>query len=198
MAVLPVPGLPIRTGLFVVAPDDRVELALLGGLGQVAAELLESLVLVLGVLVRDAVGAAHARDRLGDLVARRSDVDPRVVGEGEQQVLGGDVLVTEATGLVVGLVERLGGRVARGGHLGDVAAGGRNRVERFVGGTPHALRIGAGRAQYGHDDAALLLEQGDEQMLTFELRVAASAGDALGGGERLLGLDGEAIGLHKI
>jgi Protein of unknown function (DUF3170). len=61
----------------VVAPDDRVELALLGGLGQVAAELLERLVLVLGVLVGDAVGAAYAGDRLGDLVPRRSDVDPR-------------------------------------------------------------------------------------------------------------------------
>ena len=43
----------------VVAPDHRVELALLGGLGEVAAVGLERLVLVLGVLVGHAVRAAN-------------------------------------------------------------------------------------------------------------------------------------------
>ncbi len=56
----------------VVAADDRVELALLGGAGEVAAELLERLVLVLGVLVGDAVRAADLRDRLGQRVVRRA------------------------------------------------------------------------------------------------------------------------------
>ena len=42
-----------------VAADHRVELALLGELGQVAAELLERLVGALGVLRRDALAAAH-------------------------------------------------------------------------------------------------------------------------------------------
>ena len=58
IAVLPTPGSPISTGLFFVRrertwitrrisssrPIDRVELALLGELGQIAAELLERLV----------------------------------------------------------------------------------------------------------------------------------------------------------
>jgi hypothetical protein len=35
-------------------------------------------------------------------------------------------------------------------------------------------------------------------MLRLKLRVAACAGDALGRGEGLLGLDSEAVGLHKI
>ena len=47
-----------------VAPDHRVELALLGDLGEVAAEALERLVLLLGARVGDAVGAAHLGERL--------------------------------------------------------------------------------------------------------------------------------------
>ena len=47
----------------VVAADDRIELALARDLGQVAAVLLERLVLVLGLLVGDAVRAAHAPRR---------------------------------------------------------------------------------------------------------------------------------------
>ena len=48
----------------VVAADDRVELAVLGGLREVAAELLQRLVLLLGALVGDAVRAADGLDRL--------------------------------------------------------------------------------------------------------------------------------------
>ena len=42
-----------------VAADHRVELALLGQRGQVAAELLERLVGALGILRGDALAAAH-------------------------------------------------------------------------------------------------------------------------------------------
>ena len=63
----------------VVAADDGVELAVLGGLREVAAELLERLVLVLGVLVGDAVRAADGLDRLDDvlLARRRCGAAPR-------------------------------------------------------------------------------------------------------------------------
>ena len=46
-----------------VASDDRVELALARLLGEVAAEPLERLVLLLGVLARDPVAAAHVLQR---------------------------------------------------------------------------------------------------------------------------------------
>ena len=61
-----------------VAPDDRVELALAGVLGEVAAEALERLVLLLGVLAGDAVAAAHLLER----------AEQRLVGDpgGAQQV----------------------------------------------------------------------------------------------------------------
>ncbi len=46
-----------------VATDDRVELAGVGELGEIAAVVLEGLVLVLGVVVGDAVRAAQLLDR---------------------------------------------------------------------------------------------------------------------------------------
>ena len=52
-----------------VAADHRVELALLRGLGEVSAEALERLVLVLGVGVGHAVRAAHLAQRREDRVA---------------------------------------------------------------------------------------------------------------------------------
>src|ERR671928_194286 len=55
-----------------VAADDRVELALLGLLGQVAAVLLERAVLLLAGLVGHAVRAAHLLDGLEQRVLRRA------------------------------------------------------------------------------------------------------------------------------
>src|SRR5437763_1891636 len=81
--------------------DDRVELALRGGGGEVAAELLERLVLVLGVLVGDAVRAAHRLHGLEQLLTRGAGVDLRVAREREEQVLGRDVFVGQAAGLVL-------------------------------------------------------------------------------------------------
>ena len=126
IAVLPTPGSPISTGLFLVratehlddaadllvAADDRVELALPGQRGQVAAVLLERLVGGLRVRAGDALAAADLLERLVDAVA--GDAEPAqdlagrarlcVVGEGEQEVLGRDVVVLEALGL--GLARR--------------------------------------------------------------------------------------------
>ena len=61
-----------------VAPDDRVELALARVLGEVATVPLERLVLLLGVLARDAVAAADRLQR----------VEHRVVGDAERRGAG--------------------------------------------------------------------------------------------------------------
>ena len=75
MAVLPTPGSPMSTGLFLVRRDStwmtrRISssrpmtgssLPCAGVLGEVAAVLLEGLVLLLGVLAGDAVAAADLR-----------------------------------------------------------------------------------------------------------------------------------------
>ncbi len=52
-----------------VAADDRVELALARQAGEVARVLLEGLVLALGLLVGDALGAAHLPHRHEERVA---------------------------------------------------------------------------------------------------------------------------------
>ena len=88
-----------------VAPDDRVELAGAGGLGEVAAVLLEGLVLLLGVLAGDAVAAAHLRRARR---AGRSRSTPTLVGEGEQEVLGGEVLVVQLARASSARVEQRG------------------------------------------------------------------------------------------
>ena len=49
---------------FLVAADDRIELAVARQLGQIAAVSLERLVFALGILVGDALRAAHAGQRL--------------------------------------------------------------------------------------------------------------------------------------
>ena len=172
---------------------------LLGLLGEVAAEALERLVAVLGVLVGHAVRAAHLLDRLGELVARGAGVDGRLAGEGEQQVLGRDVLVAEPARLLVGAPGA--GRIrswpsAGAAPASPVTVGRASSASLARAANP--LRIGARAPQHRHDDAAVLLEQRDEQVLGRDLRVAARAGQPLRGGKRLLGLDGEAICLHKI
>ena len=90
-----------------VAADHGVELALARQIGQVLGITLERLVLLLGVDVRHALRAAHLDERLVDGLggdAARGEHPaggPRLVlGDGDQQVLGRDVLVLEPLGLV--------------------------------------------------------------------------------------------------
>ncbi len=84
-----------------VTTDDRVELAAFGQFGEVAAVLLQRLVLALGVLVGDPLRATHRLDRRHQRVAgdaagaeqlgRRRPA--ALAGDGEEQVLGADELV---------------------------------------------------------------------------------------------------------
>ena len=97
MAVLPTPGSPMRTGLFLVRRDStwmtrRISssrpmtgssLPCAGRLGEVAPVLLERLVLLLGVLAGDPVAAPHLLQGGEQLFA----LDAEAVGEGQQQVL---------------------------------------------------------------------------------------------------------------
>src|SRR5439155_21896533 len=71
---------------FLVAADHRVELSLLGGGGEVAAELLERLVGLLRILRGHALATADRLDLRLELIAR-DDI------EGEQEMLGRDAVV---------------------------------------------------------------------------------------------------------
>ncbi len=178
----------------VVAADDRVELAGFGGLGEVAAEALERLELLLGVLVGHAMRPAHRVDRPGELVAwwrrRRPSGRPRAPAAGARSRR------TRRPSRARSRRPRAAGRRGRdrGRPRGRVsAADGRKGVERLVGAPADPLGIDVGAAQHGHDDAAVLLEQRDQHVLGQDLGIATSARQALGRGERLLGHRREAI-----
>ena len=123
-AVLPTPGSPMRTGLFLVrrrqhlhdaadlgvAADDRVELALAGPRGEVDAVLLQRLVGALGVRAGDPRAAADLGERRAQRVGGGADgasaaraTGDSTVASADQQVLGGHVLVAELPGDLSGV-----------------------------------------------------------------------------------------------
>jgi hypothetical protein len=70
--------------------------------------------------------------------------------------------------------------------------------ERLVRAAEHRLGVGVRAAEHRDDDAALLLEQAGEEVKRVHLRVALCRRQLLRRGERLLGLDREAVCLHPI
>ena len=94
-----------------VATDHRVDAALTRVLGEVAAVLLERLVLLFGIVGRDAMTSAHALQRLEHAVVRDTRAAQQVadaaghLGHREQHVLGREVLVVERGALLVGRFE---------------------------------------------------------------------------------------------
>ena len=160
--VLPTPGSPISTGLFlvaaagpvcaaylVVAADDRIELALFGALRQVHRVLVERLAVLLGVGVVDGLAAADLLDGLLQRTAHDTRVgeDPSertlVLAGGEREQLAGDVLVAAFLGQLVGDVEQareIAGQEHLAGrplHLGKL-------VERLA--EPGAQQVDVGAA----------------------------------------------------
>ena len=136
----------------VVAADDRIDLAGARRLGEVAAVLLERLVLLLGVLAGDAVAAAHLLQRLEQLLAAQADL----VGQGQQEVLGREVLVGELAPVLVGRVEE---RVQLLAHAGVAAVGLGQLVDGLGHLVAHRQRGLADLLQDREDHALLLAEQ---------------------------------------
>ena len=107
-----------------VAADHRVELAALGGLGEVAARTARAP----GTCPRGSgrspgpsrarpAGRASSPSRVTPLdVQRLARRRPRLLQQGQQQVLGGDVLVVERLGLLAGAAQHARGRRSRAGR----------------------------------------------------------------------------------
>ena len=130
IAVLPDTGLADQDGVvlrparehldhpadLLVAADHGIELPRAGALGEVAAEPLERLERLLGVLRRDAMAAANLRERgehrvpgqprVGEQTSRRAVA----LQHREEDVLRGDVLVRQLLGLAAGRLEQTSGR----------------------------------------------------------------------------------------
>ena len=214
MAVLPTPGSPMRTGLFLVrrrqdlddaadllvAADDRVELARARLGGQVAAVLLEGRVGAFRVRRGDALAAADALERLQDgLAAGGVALEERLclatdLGDAEQQVLGRDVLVAEAACLGLGALDdapwRAGPAVSEPPWIRARRAriGGQLAAERRAG-----RRRAGGASRRGCRRRARRARQ---DVLGVEDRAVEALGGGLGGDDGLLGLLGESVELH--
>ena len=185
-----------------VAADHRVELALAGQRGQVAAVLLQRLVLVFRVLVGHPLPSPNGGEHLVDLVPGDPVLseDPAggslllVVRDGDEQVLGADVLVLQPLGLLLSPLKD------RGKPVGEVKL----RSEHLW------LTVQLGQQPLGQpevrhaqllddldDDTALLLNQGEQEMLGLHLAVAVLFGEALARDYRLLRLLGEFVDVHR-
>src|SRR6266849_8724772 len=179
-----------------VAADHRVELAFSGKLGQVTAVLLERLVFGLGVLISDTQAASDLAQRSQERVVLRARVcQDFAVGEGEQQVLGRDILVLETLGLLLGLVK---GLLERRAQVGLAAADFGQpldvRDQRRLKGLDGDARPLQKRAA----DALLLADEGQEEVLRLDCLLAESACQLRGLLKSLLRLFGEFIQTHVL
>ena len=181
-----------------VPADDRVELAVPRGLGEVRPVLLERLARGIRVLAGDLGTAAQVLE----LGLERGGValDGLLLQEGEEQDVGGQVGVApgrhEGGGVLQhregGLAEarRGDGRTAAAGHAGQDPSGGRR----------HPFGRGARGGQQGRRRRALLLGERQGEVGGGDLGVPGALGRALGDGERLgdlrrgLQLHGELLG----
>ena len=103
-----------------VAPDHRIQLAAPRQLRQILGVFFKRLKLALGILVGDALGAPHRRQRLQNRLMGRADGRQRSagritlqVGRAQQQVFRGNVLVLEVRRLAESLLQRPVQRVAQ-------------------------------------------------------------------------------------
>ena len=184
-----------------VAADDRIQLAGPSLGREVAPVLLQGLVGGLGVRACHALAAPDADQCLENrFPVRPVAVEQRLglaaaLGDGEEQVLRGDVVVLEPFGLVRGPLD--GVADARVGaertalDLGPLVQG-RGQLPA-EGGHVHAeapQRLGR--------DAVVGLDERGEEMLRIEHGALELLGQALGRDDGLLGLLGEAIEIHCV
>jgi len=187
---------------FLVAADNRIELALARQFGEVPAVAGERFVGRLRILRRDPLGPPHLRERLVQRILGQSQFlqelrnrgAPRFRRERDEEVLGADVLVLQALGF---RLCRLKDQAHPWGQADVRAVGLRQRLEQ-----PARLRGSAGRinghlAEDRRHNAVGLLDQRNEQVLGRDLRVVGFGGEVLGGDHRLLRLLSKFVQVHR-
>ncbi len=178
-----------------VATDHRIELPLAGEVGEVAREAIQRLVLRLRFLI----GHPMRPTDLGQRVAQPLGIEtlvldqpprrgPLLLHQRQQQVLGGDVLVAQLLGDLLGPVEHLRHRPVEGRRLvaplltrkaGDL------RLD-LVGQPRHHH---AGLLEHRLDDAILLGQERSQQVGIVDHRIAPIAGVLQRATHRLLRLE---------
>ena len=216
IAVLPTPGSPMSTGLFLVRRDSTWITRRISSSRPMTGSSLprwasavrsrpyrsSAWYLPFGVLIGDALRSADARERLEDLVARdparceqlRGGGAPRLAGDGDEQVLRADVLVLQPLGLRLREVhDQLQPRRDAGLRA---AVGLRSLRDLAAHDARELRRVCVHLAQYRGRHAVLLLEQRDQQVLRLDLRVTQRLGQLLRAEDGFLGLFGEFVQVH--
>ena len=172
----------------VVAPDDRVELARFGALGEVDGVLLERLAALLGVRILHPLAAPGLVDGALQGVAgeagRPQDLaEPAPVLEsGQREELARDVLVLPLLGELVGEVEQLA-EVVRGDDLAPRALHPRQAVQGLGELVAQRRDVDPGLGEERAHGAPLLVEQGGHHVHRLQVLVIATHGEALGVGQ---------------
>src|SRR5436305_1708135 len=159
-----------------------IMLPVAGRLGEVAAVLLQRLVLLLGVLAGDAVAAAYLLQRGQQVFA----VDIEALGQGEQEVFGRHVFVAHVRAGPIGAVERLL-QVAGQPDVGPIGL--RELGDRLVGGISQREWLLADPREDREDHPLGLAAQGRPDVIGGALGVGVGTRRLHGLGERLLRLD---------
>ena len=186
---------------FVVAPDNRVQLSLLGALRHVDRKFLERLARILGVRVIDVGAAAQLVDGLLQCApgcARLLEYELQrrlVVNRREDEQLARDVLVIALLRQLVGQVEEFGELLADV-HLAARAFHPRQFVDEDTQLRAQQVDVDAGLGQQTAHRAALLVKQRDHDVRRFDELVILADGQRLRIGERYLELAGQFVHSH--
>ena len=188
-----------------VAPDDRVDLAVARGLGEIAGVFFQRVVSVLGRARVGGAALAQGVDGLVEVLRRDAGARQNLSGlavlferQRQQEALHGDVAVAGLLRDLLRLIEHarerrrqidLAGPAA--GHLGQLGERGLDRRKRLA-------RAAAGAVDQTAGQPLGVVEQDLEQMLGCELLLALPQGQRLGRLNEPAGAVREFLEIHSV
>ena len=181
--VLGPPGQDLHdTANLLVPADDRVQLALLGLCSQIGGVLLQSLIGALGIWAGHLGTAAHLWHGLAQGIGLQTASVQNIgslrgtLGDGDEQVLGGDVLVTHGLHFLLRLGKGHAELTAGLGLRGRGTTGRRKGHQGLTDLGSDPLAVAAGRLDQSRNHAGLLTQQRVQQMEHIHLGVASRRG----------------------
>ena len=194
-----------RAADFLVAADDRVELAFARRRGEVARIFLQRVVAVLGALRVGGAAAAQLLDRGVEVLRREARLLQRGADVGalgqrhrQQDALDGDVAVAGLLRDLLGLVENADGVAVERGRLRRAAAGdGGDLRDQRIDFALGRFGIAARRLDQPGGHALLIVEQRLQQMRGRDALMMFADGDRLGRLQEAARAIGEFLKIHS-
>ena len=190
---------------FVIAPDDWIDFSLARGGGEVAAVFFERLKFVLGIWIGHTLVStqfAHNFENVvtTDFVGLEKLLESRAafIEQAEEEMLGAEVFIFHPLGFLAGGIEGTLEMVAQEKIAGTGAADFDAAIQfagEFGG---KLLEIRAEALQELRDEAVILLNECEKQMLAIDFLMGAILGERLRGLKRSLRLHGELVRLHNL